>query len=69
MKSYLGSYISLNPDTNQATYGLRHAKTWLWAYADSEGPDQGLHCPLTKSLDTPECINEEQMPGWYIAHA
>ena len=25
--------------------------------------DQGLRCPLTKSLDTRECINGEQMPG------
>ena len=30
-----------------------------WASAQS---DQGLHCPLTELLDTPECINEEQMP-------
>ena len=25
--------------------------------------DQGLRCPLTKSLDTIECINREQRPG------
>ena len=31
--------------------------------------DQGLHCPLTESLDITECINEEQMPGLYFAHA
>ena len=36
---------------------------------DSEGPDQGLHCPPTESLDTIECINGKQMPGWDIAHA
>ena len=41
----------------------------VWAYADSEGPDglvqsnQGLRCLLTESLDTIECINEEQMSG------
>ena len=51
----------------------RHAKTCLRAYADSEGPDQpahpadqGFHCPLTKSLDTIECMNGEQRPGWYF---
>ena len=43
----------------------------LWAYADSEGPDQPTHlcsyirlcCLLTESLDTIECINGEQMPS------
>ena len=45
------------------------------AYADSESPDQtgnqtanaqsnqGLHYPLTESLDTTECMNGEQKPG------
>ena len=28
---------------------------------------QGLHCPLIESLDITECINGEQMPGWYFA--
>ena len=28
----------------------------------SRQSDQGLCCPLTESLDTIECINEEQMP-------
>ena len=31
--------------------------------------DQCLRCPLTESVDTIECINVEQMPGWYFAHA
>ena len=31
--------------------------------------DQGLHCPLTESLDTTECMNREQSPRWYFAHA
>ena len=30
--------------------------------------DQDLHCPLTESLDTTECMNREQRPGWYCAH-
>ena len=42
-----------------------HAKTCLWSYADGEDPDQSpstqsdqdLHCPLTESLDTTECMN------------
>ena len=32
----------------------------LRVYADSEGPDQGLYCPLTDLLYTTECMNEEQ---------
>ena len=32
-----------------------HAKTCFGAYAQS---DQGLHCPLTESLDTTECMME-----------
>ena len=28
-----------------------------------------LHCPHTESLDTTECMNGEQRPGWYFAHA
>ena len=31
--------------------------------------DQGLHCPIPWSLGTTECINGEQRPGWYFAHA
>ena len=31
--------------------------------------DQGLHCPLTKSLDTTEYINREQRHGWLCACA
>ena len=36
------------------------------AFAQS---DQGLHCPLTESLDITECMNWEQRPGWYFAQA
>ena len=25
--------------------------------------DQGLHCPLTESFDTTECVTGEQKPG------
>ena len=56
-------------------HGPRHAKTCLWAFADNKSPDQqaqsdqGLHCPLTESLDTTECLNGEQRPGQYFAHA
>ena len=28
--------------------------------------DQGLHCLLTESLDTTECMNGEQRPGCYF---
>ena len=30
--------------------------------------DQGLRCPQTKSLDTKECFNGKQKPGWDFAH-
>ena len=30
--------------------------------------DQGLHSPLTESLDTIECMNREQRPGCYFVH-
>ena len=28
--------------------------------------DQGFHCPLTETLDTTECINVEQMLGFFF---
>ena len=34
----------------------------------SAQPDQGLHCPLIELLDTTECMNGEQSPGWYLSH-
>ena len=43
--------------------GPRHSKTCFREYADSEVPDQpaqGLHCPLTESFDTTECMNGEK---------
>ena len=30
--------------------------------------DLGLHCPLTESLATTECMNGEQQARWYFAH-
>ena len=51
------------------TVGPRHAKWYLRAYADNEGPDQGLRCPLTEILGTIEYINGEQIPGTDTAHA
>ena len=30
---------------------------------DSAQSDQGLHCPLTESVDTTECMNGEQRLG------
>ena len=51
-------------------------KTYLRAFADSEGPDQpahsrvqGIHRLLTESLYTTECMNGEHRPGCYFAHA
>ena len=40
----------------------RAMRNRVWAYADSEYPDQtdlGLLCLLTESLDTTECTNGE----------
>ena len=31
--------------------------------------EQDLHCPLTESWDTTECMNVEQKPGLYVAYA
>ena len=55
-------------------YGPRLAKTCLRPCADSEDQDQpafaqadqGLHCPLTESLDTTECINGERRSGRFV---
>ena len=30
--------------------------------------DQGLRCPQTEWLDTIDCFNGEQKPGWHFAH-
>ena len=40
----------------------RHENTYLWKYADTEGPDRPAHprCPLTDSMDTLECIYGEK---------
>ena len=43
-------------------FGPGHTKACQRAYADSESPDQGLHYPLTESLDTTECMNVEHRP-------
>ena len=38
------------------------------AYTSTQS-DQTLHCPLTESLDTTECMNGEESPRWYFGHA
>ena len=35
---------------------------------ESAQSDQGLHCPLTESLDTTECMIGEQRPESYFVH-
>ena len=45
-------------------YGQRKPRS---ACASAQS-DQGLHCPLTESLDTTECMNGKQRPGWDFAH-
>ena len=56
-------------DSHTILYRWRNVRTCLRAYADSEGANQRLHCPLTELLGTTECMNGEQRPGWYFAHA
>ena len=36
---------------------------WPRSACASAQSDQGLHCSITESLDTIECLNGEQMPG------
>ena len=61
---------------NNATKWAAPWKMCLWAWGQwkpwsdctSVQSDQGLHYPLTKSLNTTECMNGEQKPGWCSAH-
>ena len=54
-----------------AKIGMHHVKTRFGANEDSEGQgqpvhlqsDQGIHCPLTQSLDPTDCISREQIEG------
>ena len=49
------------------------------AYANTESPDQSAHprClimaftvrPISEAFDITECMNGDQMPGYYFAHA
>ena len=48
---------------------LGHARTAKAQSRLHAQSDQGLRCLLPKSLDTVECSNGEQMPGWDLAHA
>ena len=47
MRQVFGRLSSCCGQERQGLHGPFHVKTCLRAYADSEGPDQGLHCPLT----------------------
>ena len=40
-----------------------------WSACAFVQSDQDLYCMLSKSVDTTECMNREQMPAWYLAHA
>ena len=50
------------------SYGICGERRPRSACASAQS-DQGLHCPLTESLDTTECINGEQRLGRYFVHA
>ena len=43
---------------------VEHEKSFI-----TSGPHQGIRCPLSESLDTIECFNGKQTPGWGVAHA
>ena len=55
----------------QGSCGPRHAKNVSSGICGQRRPrstcasahDQGLHCPLSVSMDTIECMNTEQRPG------
>ena len=65
---FLCGYVHFSIDMKRTPYGPRHTETCLRVNSDSEGldqtarmqSDQGLHYPLRESLDTKECLNEEQ---------
>ena len=61
----------MNPPSEKMPSGLvRTAKAQIRLRGcASAQSDQGLHCPLTELLDTTECMDREQRPGWYFAHA
>ena len=69
-------YMSYNMRKCTVYYGWHQAKTCLgicghwrpWSDCASAESDQGLHCPLTKSLNTTECMSGEQRPGWDFAY-
>ena len=41
------------------TYDAQRTKRALIRFADNAGPDQGLRCPLTESIDTVVHIDEQ----------
>ena len=49
-------------------FGHMHVRRPRSACASAQS-DQGLHCPLTESLDIIERSSGEQMPGYDFAHA
>ena len=43
---------------------MDHAvKKCVFWHMQTAKSDLGLHCPLTESFDTSECMNGEQRPG------
>ena len=44
-------------------------KYFFGVCADWEGQAEGFRCALRELFDIVECINGEQMSGWYFAHA
>ena len=62
-----------NYNTQPKTNGPCYTKTCFRENVDSEGAsaqsDQRLNCPLRKSMNKQECMNREQRPGLYLAHA
>ena len=65
LKSPYIKWATLSKTVSSGICGQRKPRS---ACASAQ-PDQGSRCPLTKSLDTIECINGEQMPGADIAYA
>ena len=51
IKKKIYAKVSFEQNGGHLPCGLCHAKAFLWAYADSEGPDQPAHqCSLIKAF-------------------
>ena len=68
--SWFYSFVFINWVATCKNVSLGKCRQWRSrSDCTSVQSDQGLHCLPTESLNTTECMNREQRPGWYVAHA